>query len=191
MMKTSQSAGFTLVETVVALFIIGVLSAAGSTLLIGASQSSKQLKVFHEGLQKFEVGQAIIRNDISAITEIDIEDVGSTTVWSDGDVFSFQRNGWFATDLDQPRGDSQFVVYRLDRGTLTRDVMEPSIPRRIISSRPVFDDLRTTEVRALVAGQWLGIADAESSSDIDAIELSFTFNTGSTLRLVSLSGGRG
>jgi len=67
----SHQAGFTLAETLVALFILALVTAAGGGLLIGATGSGKQVRERDETVRKLDMAQAMIRNDIAALAALE------------------------------------------------------------------------------------------------------------------------
>ncbi|MEM1087810.1 MAG: hypothetical protein AAGH90_08775, partial [Pseudomonadota bacterium] len=51
-----------------ALLILAALSAAGTSLLLGATSSSKQLRLKEAEARQIDIAQALIRNDIAALS---------------------------------------------------------------------------------------------------------------------------
>ncbi|MEC7290724.1 MAG: prepilin-type N-terminal cleavage/methylation domain-containing protein, partial [Pseudomonadota bacterium] len=59
--------GFTLAETLVALFILAIVSTAGAALLIGATTTGQQIRDQEEITRQLDIAQRLIRQDIAAL----------------------------------------------------------------------------------------------------------------------------
>ena len=58
--------GFTLAETLVALFILSILAVAGGQMLLRATASGEQLREREAVVRELDVAQAFIRGDLEA-----------------------------------------------------------------------------------------------------------------------------
>lgn len=130
--KTSRASesGFTLAETLVALFILSILAVAGGSLLLRATEAGKQVRDREATIRTFDIAQAFIRDDLEAMVHRGSvpEDgfgepltlVGGQTNQTDA-VMRFVRNGWINPDRVVPRSGLQTVRYELTgEGDLVR-----------------------------------------------------------------------
>ena len=200
-----QQGGFTLAETLVALFILALVASSGTALLIGATGSGQQLRAAEERAQKLDVAQALIRQDIAALSPRAIlpEDgfgvagnlFGGEATTGD-EVLRFVRDGWLNPADLLPRSDLQFVRYRLADGALIREVVtRPDATRGTpVSTRTLLAGVRRIETRfwrgGEVATYWQGDAGQALHILPDLIEFEIYFETGQTLSLATLTGAR-
>lgn len=115
--------GFTLVEMLVALFVFGLVSAAGVTLLRSSADGQVQLRT--------KLGERATLSRLSNLLEADLAqavprpvrrsggtiDAAFTTV--DGQLFSFSRIGAVGTD-DTGQSSLGRISYRFTKGQLVR-----------------------------------------------------------------------
>ncbi|MCR9269589.1 MAG: type II secretion system minor pseudopilin GspJ [Hyphomonadaceae bacterium] len=205
MRPSSAQAGFSLAETLVALFILALVSSAGATLLIGATGAGKQVRDREAEAREIDIAQRLIRQDIAAmsIRAVDPADGFSPPgslfgerPRSDAPFLRFVRGGWINPAQIEPRSSLQAVAYALRDGKLVREVtLRPdatnATPR---VSRVLLDNVRSIEVGFIRGGDrsefWQG--DAIQAREIlpDLIEIAVTFENETTLKLAALTGGR-
>ncbi len=203
--RSSQQAGFTLAETMVALFILALVSAAGSGLLVGATSSSKQIRERDAYVRQLDIAQALIRNDIAGLSVRAIQpDDGFSAAGNlfgesapGGDPFlAFVRNGWLNPDYAAARSDLQWVRYRLESGQLIREaVIRPdAVTGTPISRRVLLEEVTRVGTRFQRGGEWspdwIGDAGQPLSVLPDLIELDIGFENGERLVIAALTGGR-
>lgn len=122
--------GFTLVETLVALFILSMLSVAGGHLLLRATASGEQLREREAFVRQLDIAQALIRSDLEAAVTRGVEPpegydgamtlVGGETNRTDA-LLRLVRNGWMNPDGAAQRSTLQAVRYDLTpEGDLVR-----------------------------------------------------------------------
>ena len=142
--QASCQAGFTLAETLVALFILAIVSSAGAALLIGATTTSQQIRDQEQITRQLDVAQRLIRQDIMAM---DTRAVRST------DGFSGAINLYG----EKPRGRSAFSDFRAKR------MAEPWLCR---TSQRI-------AVRRLRAARWEPCARSQSAPGCDVRNTGF------------------
>lgn len=200
-----HQSGFTLAETLVALFILAIVSAAGSALLIGATTTSQQLRDQEKITRQLDVAQRLIRQDIMAMSDRMIRplDGFSEPIGLVGEqprneepFLQFVRTGWINPGYAEQRSGLQAVQYVLRDGNLVREVgLRPDATAGTpISSRVLLNHVRTVELEFLRGDQvsdfWR--SGGETGIDVlpDLIEMTVRFENGTSLSLAALSGGR-
>lgn len=171
--------GFTLVELMVALFIFGIVSAAGVALLrfsVDSQAASQQALADMSGIRRMN---AALTNDLSQIAPRPARDMAGARQnaffgggGADGDLLiSFVRRGWSNYDGDA-RSSLQKVDYRLVDGVLERraypyvDGAEP-LPGAALVSR-----IEAIALRYRSGGEWRDRWDPTLATDLpDAVEL--------------------
>lgn len=198
--------GFTLAETLVALLILSLVSAAGTALLIGATGAGQQLRAAEAEARKLDIAQALIRQDIAALSPRAV--IPDTGFGDPGNLFggppsgnepflSFVRDGWLNPVGLADRSDLQRVQYRLDQGQVIRDaIVRPDATRATpVSSRVLFDQVAEIELAFWRGGTRSDYWDGDAGQPLhilpDLIELELRFENGEYLRLAAVSGGRG
>ena len=201
---TSQS-GFTLAETMVALFILALVSAAGSGLLIGATSSSKQIREAEAEARQLDIAQALIRQDVAAMSLRGVRPdnglgpvnnlVGEPT--RAGHPFlAFVRDGWINPGSVAPRSDLQRVSYRLEdqnliRSAYTRPDATSGTP---VSERVLLTGVQQVQLSFYRGGERSEFWDATAGQPLfilpDMIEFEIFLGEGVTLKIAALAGGR-
>nr|WP_070959624.1 type II secretion system minor pseudopilin GspJ [Hyphomonas sp. Mor2] len=202
--RTAQ-AGFTLAETLVALFILAIVSSAGAALLIGATTTSQQIRDQEQMTRQLDVAQRLIRQDIMAM---DTRSVRSANGFSDpvnlmgerprgdGSFLRFVRSGWINPGFVEPRSGLQAVEYILRDGDLVREAtLRPDATTgTTVSSRVLLNNVRTVELSFQrgdqVSDYWEGGAGLLNDVLPDLIEVTILFEDETRLTLAALTGGR-
>ncbi len=203
--SSQQEAGFTLLETLVALFILSVVSAAGTAMLISAIETNRAVETRSARQQDLDLAQAFLRNDISALSARGVRpDDGFSPAGnlfgralSNGQPFlSFVRSGWLNPGGLARRSTLQAVDYRLEEGQLIRRAyVRPDTSSRTPASELVLlDGVGSVELRFFRGDSWsdIWIGDAGQPLEIlpDLIEVRVIFESDMALTLVALTGGR-
>ena len=197
--------GFTLAETLVALFILALVSAAGTALLIGATTTSQQLREQEKVTRQLDVAQRLIRQDIMAMSDRMIRPVDgfSEPIGLIGEqprneepFLKFVRSGWINPGFVESRGGLQAVEYTLRNGNLVREVdLRPDATSATpISSRVLLRNVQTVELEFVRGDEasdfWQGGASTRVVVLPDLIEMTVRFDNGTNLTIAALSGGR-
>ena len=162
MRRAPSQAGFTLAETLVALFILAIVSAAGAALLIGATTTSQQIREQEAAARQLDIAQSLIRQDIASMSSRAIRPADGFS--PAGNLFGeaprgeeaflrFVRNGWLNPGLIVPRSNYQAVRYYLRNGTLVR---EASLRPDATVGTPVSSKILLENVRAIELGFYRG-----------------------------------
>lgn len=204
--STSSQAGFTLAETMVALFLLALISAAGSGLLMGAASSGKQVRERESEARRIDIAQAFIRNDIGAMSVRAVRPddgfsrpgnlFGKSVIGTSEPFLKFVRSGWINPGEMTARSDLQMVQYRIEAGQLIR---EAAVRPDAVNATPVFDrvlldGVTGVETRFQRGGEWSvdWIGDAGHALHIlpDLIEITIGFEVGGDLTIIALTGVR-
>ncbi|MEO1408013.1 MAG: type II secretion system minor pseudopilin GspJ, partial [Pseudomonadota bacterium] len=202
---SSPQGGFTLVETLVALFVLGMISAAGAALLLGAAQTQKQVQTREQQSRQIDVAQAMIRNDISALSHRAIKpdntfgrpgNLFGEDSYGDRPFLSFVRSGWLNPGQLAARSRLQAVAYRLVDGALFRTAtLRPDATNGTERADMVLlQDVDMVRTRFRRGGEWSveWIGDAGQSLRIlpDLIELQIVFTDETQMTIAALTGAR-
>lgn len=123
----SQS-GISLMETMIALFVVALLATAGGVMLTQSLRGTRLIEERGTQARELQTALAILRDDFAAFVDRPSRADASADlptrfegqpVRFDGRIVTFIRNGW-ANPANQPRGDLQRVEYRFDDGALVR-----------------------------------------------------------------------
>ena len=200
-----RQAGFTLVETLVALFILSILSVAGGNLLLRATDASKQVSEREAEIRKLDIAQALVRDDLEAMTLRATEGLdgygepqsltGGQTNRTDA-LLAFVRNGWINPQGVAPRSSLQYIRYQLtEDGELVREAFLRPDPA---SATPVVRRVLMEGVQAVDLTFWRGDESSAywEGTDVppgnvlpDYIEMRITLEEDRVLTIASLAGG--
>ena len=196
-MTTSQKSemGVTLVETLIALFIIALLSTAGGVMLIQSLRSGRAIEQRASGAQELQTALSFIRDDFSSFVPRSVRTVGSAEAPSlfeghpvrfDGRIVTFVRNGW-ANPGDALRSDLQRVEYRFEDNKLVRRSWSApdAAPGSRISDQVLLTDLDSLSVRygreQIWRSEWIVPASDADATLPDKIEFIINFSPDDTL----------
>ena len=202
---TTAQQGFTLAETLVALFILAIVSSAGAALLISATAASQQVREREIEARTLDIAQALIRQDIAALSDRTVQPSDQFTPPStlygeaprgEEPFLRIVRNGWLNPGSVEGRGTMQSVAYSLRGGALIREAtLRPDATNGTpVSQRVLLEDVARIELGFERGDQrsdfWLGDAIVGRSVLPDLIEIQITFENGTSLVLAGLTGGR-
>ncbi len=116
--------GFTLIEMLVALFIFGLLTAGGVTMMRFALSNEAVVRAHDTRLAQFQAARAILKADLAQaaprrVRGADGRAEAGAMGPAEGALLSLARRGWENPDA-APRASVQFVEYRLVEGRLER-----------------------------------------------------------------------
>lgn len=203
--STPAQSGFTLAETLVALFILAIVSSAGAALLISSTSTSQYVSERENEARTLDMAQALIRQDIAALSPRAVQPIDGFS--PAGNLFGeaprgeepflrFVRSGWINPGGVEARSNLQSVEYVLRNGALIRQAsLRPDATRGTpVSSRVLLTDVQRVELGFVRGDQrsdfWLGDAIVGRSVLPDMIEIEITFENGTSLSLATLTGGR-
>jgi general secretion pathway protein J len=198
-------AGFTLAETLVALFILALISSAGAALLMGATTASQSVRAQESDTRQLDIAQRLIRQDLAALSTRVVQPADGVS--PAGNLFGeaprgempflrFVRNGWLNPGSLEARSSLQSISYVLRDGALVRETrLRPdATPGTPISSRILLDNVRSVELGFVRGDQrsefWRSDELTDASILPDLIEFEIVFENGTRLALAALTGGR-
>ncbi len=198
-------AGFSLAETLVALFILALVSSAGASLLIGATGAGQQIREREADARQVDIAQRLLRQDISAMSARAIQPSdGFSPAFSlfgeatsgETPFLSFVRAGWINPAEVEARSTLQAVSYSVRGGDLIREAtLRPDATLGTpISSRVLLNNVKSVELGFVRGGQrsnfWDGRSGLAQGVLPDLIEVNVTFDDDTSLNLAILTGGR-
>jgi len=202
--RISSQLGFTLVEMLVALFILGLVASAGAGLLMGATSAGQQVRQQEVRVRQLDVAGALIRNDISAMTARSVQtDNGfgepinllGASAPSASPLLQFVRSGWLNPSAS-PRSDLQAVTYKLVDGNLIRAarLRLDSTVSTPVSERILLKGISSIDAGFMRGGQWSSEWNVSLRTDAqtlpDLVRLRVEFETGEMFTIASLTGVR-
>lgn len=197
--------GFTLVETMVALFILAIVSSAGAGLLISSTSTSQYVRERENEARTLDIAQALIRQDIAALSARAVQPNDGFS--PAGNLFGeaprgeepflrFVRSGWINPASVEPRSTLQSVEYVLQSGILIRRAsLRPDATRGTpVSTRVLLEGIQRIDLGFVRGDQrsdvWLGDALVGRAILPDLIEVEIIFENGTSFSLAALTGGR-
>lgn len=151
--------GFTLVETLVALFVFGLIAAAAVVVLGNSADTQLRLSALSTGVQDMQRLRAALRADLAQTAgrlprgERGVPQpafVGGGD--GDGRLFAFVRRGW-ENPQGAPRASLQYVEYRHQDDRLVR------------LARPMVDGAAFAEPAVLASGVTRAVASFRAGDD--------------------------
>jgi len=206
MMHPCESeAGFSLIETLMALFIVAMLAAGGGALLMQTLQAGKQVSAQTESLTDLQIAHAVLRDDFGALTtrassapgafEPAQFFIGRRAVQGEP-VMEFVRGAWSDPAGQSVRSDLQRVEYRLEDARLIRKAWLRPDPsgQTPTTERVIARDFVSADVRYHQAGDWFeewnSSLQNRTSEAPGAVEVTLRFQNGDELRQLFLTGAR-
>ncbi|MEL6322983.1 MAG: type II secretion system minor pseudopilin GspJ [Pseudomonadota bacterium] len=199
------AAGFTLVETLIALFAFSLLMSAGAAMLMAALGGQEQLRQTSETMKRLDRATALIRADlghaIARLADTGRAGEGERGLYGgppgrDGVVLGLVRSGWTNIDAAEDRSELLTVEYIFEDNALNRRlILRPDRVRATPTSETVLlEGLDDLDVRfyggGLPAEIW-GLTFTEEGVLLpDAVEFVMTFSNGEVLTQRFPVGGR-
>lgn len=186
----SSEAGITLVETLIALFLIALMATTGAVMLTQSMRGARQIDDRSVEARQLQVALAMIREDFAAFADRPSRADGSQEpparfegypVRFNGRILLLVRNGWSNPGGIAQRGDLQRVEYRFEAGTLVRRSWSApdAGPGTPVSEQRLLEGLDDISVRygRLDAWRddWVVLAQENAAPLPDKIEFSFRF----------------
>lgn len=155
--------GFTLLEMLVALFIFGLVSAAGVGLMRFSMDNQESVRARVERLAELESARALLKADLSQAAARRVRDVlgrptdhvfAGNEQGQGGPILALVRRGVDNPDGD-PRSSLQYVEYRLVQGRFERHARAGLDGGDFLPARVLLTGVRGVSLRFLWHGQWL------------------------------------
>ena len=174
----TRRAGFTLVEMLVALFIFGLLAAAGVTVMGYAVSSQTQVRSHMDRTAQFQRMRAILKADLAQAAPRRTRGLdGQPTPFafagggSGGAVFILTRRGWENTD-GRPRASLQYVEYRLIDARLERSTRAALDGAPLGPPQILYEGVSSLRPAFLSRGRWTPTWLGEPTTQLpDAVRL--------------------
>ena len=191
----NTQSGISLVETMIALFVVALLATAGGVMLTQSLRGTRLIEDRGSQARELQTALAILRDDFAAFVDRPSRADASADlptrfegqpVRFDGRIATFIRNGW-ANPADHPRSDLQRVEYRFDNGALVRrSWSSPDAgPGTAIADQILLSGLEDISVQygreQNWRPDWVVPASAEGAPLPDKVQLVFTFGEDDTL----------
>jgi len=155
--------GFTLLEMLVALFIFGLVSAAGVGVLRFSMDNQDRVRGRIARLAEIETARALLKADLAQAVARRVRDIqgraadfvftGNAQAHG-GPLLALVRGGVDNPDGD-PRPSLQYIEYRLADGVLERHARSGLDGGDFLPARPLLSGVRGASLRFLWHGQWL------------------------------------
>lgn len=155
--------GFTLLEMLVALFIFGLVSAAGVGLMRFSMDNQEAVRARVERLAELESARALLKADLSQAVARRVRDAqgrpadhvfAGNDQGMGGPLLALTRRGLDNPDGD-PRPSLQYVEYRLAKGSFERHARTGLDGADMLPARVLLTGVRAVSLRFLWHGQWL------------------------------------
>lgn len=202
----NAQSGFTLVETLVAVFALSLLMGAGGSVLLSTLEARSLVDERMERLGRLDVLTAHLRADLAGTLPRVVESAlsaGRPQSFYGGPpdrdrvVLGLVREGWTNIEAGEDRSELATVFYRFENGGLARTlVTRPDSVRQTPEFETrLLEGVRDVKLRFTVNGvssdSWELILDSEGRPALpEAISLDLIFITGEILSQSFLVGGR-
>ncbi len=200
--RYSQQDGISLLETLVALFLIAMLTTSGAVLLTQAVRASYAVETKAASYDEIRLAHATLRDDLAALTRRAVQPQGEPAParvfegfsgQPETRLFSFVRNGWTNPGGLLPRSDLQRLEYRLEDASLIRRSWShvDTVPGTPHVDEVILSGVERIEARFGREQVWLPEWVVETGSELelpDKVELTVYFTPEDRLRLVFLTG---
>lgn len=190
----ANQAGFTLIEVVVALFIFGLLAAAGVALLSVSVRAQTATSARFDEMAALGRLNAALTADLAQAVDRPARDENGLPLpafrggGSGPELLGLVRRGWTNLD-DAPRAELQKVEYRLDNGVLRREAYGAVDGAAPLASTEMMVGVRQLKMRYRWQGAWSERWDSRPDAPLpQAVELQFVRQDGVALRALFLVG---
>jgi len=155
--------GFTLVEMMVALFIFGLLAAAGVGVMNYAATNQGVVRERSERIAEFQLMRAALKSDLAQAAPRrtrGLDGLPSAGSFFGGDqarmgaLLTLVRRGWENPEGER-RASMQYVEYRIIDGRLERAARAVLDGAAVGPPQVLFEGVESAEVAFLSRGQWL------------------------------------
>ncbi|MFC7290357.1 type II secretion system minor pseudopilin GspJ [Hirschia litorea] len=175
-----SEAGFTLVEVMVATFIMGILSVMGLIMLDNTLSTKNTLENVLGEVQALEQTRSILKSDLAQVTTRLARDefgFSSEAVFEGGvdldnvELLTFVRNGNEMPGLSNAASTLQHVQYRFEQGNFIRRTRArvDAVSETPIHDRVLMSDLSSVKVAFFDGTGWGNSWQGFNSSDLQGI----------------------
>lgn len=186
----SSEAGITLVETLIALFLVALIATSGAVMLTQSMRGARQVEDRSEDARTLEIALAMIREDLAAFADRPSRTDGSQDpaarfegypVRFDGRILLLVRNGWSNPEGRAQRSDLQRVEYRFeDRALIRQTWSAPDAgPGTPVSQQRLIEGLDGLTVRYgrqnVWRNDWVVLASDNDAQLPDRVEFTLRF----------------
>lgn len=195
----SRRPGFTLVEMLVALFIFGLLAAAGVAVLGFSIDSQAQVRTHMDRTAEFQRMRAILKADLAqAAPRRTRGQDGATAPLAflasgepGGALMTLVRRGWENVD-GRPRASLQYVEYRLVEGRLERSTRPALDGAALGPPQVLFRGVEMLRPAFLSGNGWRPTWTVDAGAELpDAVRLEMEMEgVGPVTQLFALPGAR-
>ncbi|MBX9815555.1 MAG: type II secretion system protein GspJ [Proteobacteria bacterium SG_bin5] len=192
--SVGAQAGFTLIEVIVALFIFGLLAAAGVALLGVSVRAQAATSAKFDDMAALGRLNAALTADLAQAVERPARDENGVPLPAfrgEGGgplLLGLVRRGWTNLD-DAPRAELQKVEYRLENGVLRRAAYGAVDGAAPLASTEMMAGVRQLRMRYRWQGAWSDRWDPRAEAPLpQAIELQLVRRDGMPLRALFLVG---
>ncbi len=181
-----RSAGFTLIEMLVALFVFSIISMGAFAAMVGAIRVQERMQQSADQLSQMEMSRALIRSDMAHMILRPMRDsYGNFETYSLSSgmtsLLSFTRTGRPNPGGLEARSDLQRVNYQMDGQNLVRQVLarENPAPDTPVHSRILYKNVQRAEIVFADKDQEftrmaVPIEDGQSAVNMMRLEITFT-----------------
>jgi general secretion pathway protein J len=171
----TRESGFTLVEVLVATFIMAILSAMGAALISDTLRTRETLESAMSDVQDLELARAILKRDLAQLVarrargEYGLKAPGQFEGGNDPSgerLMAFVRNGHEVPGLAGRRSRLQHVTYLLRDGSLIRATRAhvDAVPDMVVRERVLMTGLAELRPRFLGNAGWSDVWDRDGAS---------------------------
>ena len=195
-------AGFTLAETLVAMFVFALLATSGAAILFQTLEGKTRLEAETAELAQLTALHAALKADLAQVApRLARDEFGASLPFSGGltdpdpALLRLVRRGWTNPGAVERRSSLMAVSYDLRDGALVRRViLRPDATSSTpVRERVLMDGVRSAQLRFLANGQWsdIWVQGARGAGLPEAVELTLDTESAGPLRLVFLAHGGG
>lgn len=155
--------GFTLVEMMLALFIFGLVSAAGVAVMRFSMDNQERVRAHTARLAELQGARALLKADLAQASTRRTRGLDGrpenraffgNEQASGGPLLALVRRGADNPD-NEPRSSLQYVEYRLAKNTLERRTRVGLDGSSFYPSQPLLTGIRSASLKFLWHGQWI------------------------------------
>jgi general secretion pathway protein J len=199
----SRQSGISLMETMIALFVVALLATAGGIMLTQTLRGTRLVEERGEAATNLQSAVSIMRDDFASFVDRSSRTDATSAppsrfygqpVRSADRIMTFVRNGW-SNPGEMQRSDLQRLEYRFEEGALIRRSWSApdTAPGTAVSDQVLLTGLEDIFVRYGRERNWKTdwvVAEGGTETEFpDKVELTFAFGDDDTLRAVFRLGG--